>query len=58
MESSGMLHCVALVRADGSEVRCAAIIRVTRIGELGTLAVTDACAKFLRNAGSYKSHTA
>jgi hypothetical protein len=37
----------------------ASIIRVTRIGELGTtLAVTDGGAKFLQNVGSYKSHTA
>jgi hypothetical protein len=34
MPSSGMLHCVALVRADVSEVLSASIIRVTRIGEL------------------------
>jgi hypothetical protein len=41
----------------------ASVIRVTRIGELGT-ALTDSChhddggAKFLRNVGSYKNHTA
>jgi hypothetical protein len=41
MPSSGMLHRVALVRADVSEELSASIIRVTRIGELGTtLAVT------------------
>jgi hypothetical protein len=34
-----MLRRVALVRADGSEERNASITRVTRIGELGTLAV-------------------
>jgi demethoxyubiquinone hydroxylase (CLK1/Coq7/Cat5 family) len=39
MESSGMLRCVALVRAEVSEKIIASIIRVTRIGELGTLAV-------------------
>jgi hypothetical protein len=37
MTSSGMLHRVALVRTDVSEEPIASIIRVTRIGELGTL---------------------
>jgi hypothetical protein len=36
MPSSGMLRRVALVRADVSEERDAPIIKVTRIGELGT----------------------
>jgi hypothetical protein len=36
-----MLHCVALVRTDVSEELGASIIKVTRIGELGTLAVTS-----------------
>jgi hypothetical protein len=40
MTSSGMLRRVALVRTDVSEELSASIIRVTRIGELGTLAVT------------------
>jgi hypothetical protein len=35
-----MLHRVALVRTDVSEECIASIIRVTRIGWLGTLAVT------------------
>jgi hypothetical protein len=35
MVSSGMLHPVALVRADVSEELSASIIRMTRIGELG-----------------------
>jgi hypothetical protein len=42
MASSGMLHLMALVRADVSEEHSASFIRVTRIGELGTtLAVTS-----------------
>jgi hypothetical protein len=41
MPSSGMLRHVALVRIDVSEERVVSLIRVTRIGELGTtLAVT------------------
>jgi hypothetical protein len=60
---------VALVRTDVSEGLSASFIRVIRISELGTtLAVTsnrrtlrrnpDGGAKFLRNVGSYMSHTA
>jgi hypothetical protein len=41
MASSGMLRHVALVRTYVSEEVSASIIRVTRIGELGTLAVTS-----------------
>jgi hypothetical protein len=37
MTSSGMLRLVALVRSDVSEELSASIIRVTRIGELGTV---------------------
>jgi hypothetical protein len=41
MPSSGMLRYLAVVRTDVSEERIMSIIRVTRIGELGTmLAVT------------------
>jgi hypothetical protein len=41
MSSSGMLRRVALVTTDISEERIACIIRVTRVGVLGTtLAVT------------------
>jgi hypothetical protein len=70
MAFSGMLRHVALVRTDVSEELSVVAIKVPRIGELGTtLAVTsnqfiDSChtddgdAKFLRNVGSYKSHTA
>jgi hypothetical protein len=50
-----MLRHVALVRTDVSEELSASITRVTRIGELGT---TIAVTKFLRNVGSYMSHTA
>jgi hypothetical protein len=42
MPSSGMLHRVALVITYVSEERNASIIRVTRIGEVGTtVAVTN-----------------
>jgi hypothetical protein len=51
-----MLRRVALVRTDVSEERSASIIKVTRIGELGTLAVTafftDPC------CGNVKSYIA
>jgi hypothetical protein len=38
MASYGMLRRVALVRTDVSEERIASIIRVTRVGALGTIA--------------------
>jgi hypothetical protein len=42
MASSGMLRRVVLARTDVSEELSSSIIRVTRIGELGTmLAVTS-----------------
>jgi hypothetical protein len=42
MTSSGMLHSAALVKTDVSEELSASLIRLTRIGELGTaLAVTS-----------------
>jgi hypothetical protein len=41
MASSGVLRRVALVRTDVSEELSASIVRMTRIGELGTLAVTS-----------------
>jgi hypothetical protein len=42
MPTSGMLRSVALVRTDVSEELSASIIRVTRIGELGTTFLGDA----------------
>jgi hypothetical protein len=50
MSSSGMLRHVALVRTDVSEECSASIIRVTRIRELGTLAIT-------RNRHTLRKHT-
>jgi uncharacterized protein YjbK len=44
-----MLRCVALVRTDVSEELSASIIRVTRIGEVGTLAVTSNRSTLRRN---------
>jgi hypothetical protein len=41
MPSSGMLGSVALVRTDVSEERIASVIRVIRIGEIATLAVSS-----------------
>jgi hypothetical protein len=41
LASSGMLRHVALVRTDVSEELSASFISVTRIGELGTLAITS-----------------
>jgi hypothetical protein len=41
MVSSGMLRSGALVRTDVLEELSASFIRVTRIGELGTLTVTS-----------------
>jgi hypothetical protein len=41
MPSSGMLRSVSLERIDVSQELSASIIRVTRIGEIGTLAVTS-----------------
>jgi hypothetical protein len=53
LPSSGMLRRVALVRTNVSEERVASIIRVTGIGELGTLEVTsNRSDTFLQNVGS------
>jgi hypothetical protein len=56
MPFSGMLHRVALVSTDGSEECGAFIIRVKRISELGTLAVTNNRRSLHRNVSSYKNH--
>jgi hypothetical protein len=50
MASSGMLRRVALLRTDISEELSASIIRVTRIGELGMLAVTSNRRTLWRNS--------
>jgi hypothetical protein len=57
MASTGMLRCVALVRTTVSKELGASIIRVTRIGEIGTtLSVTSnrrtlrACLLTMKNA--------
>jgi hypothetical protein len=48
MWSSGMLHRVALVRIDVSEEPSVYIIRVTRIGELGTTLVVTSDRRMLQ----------
>jgi hypothetical protein len=50
-----MLRRVALVRTDVSQELSASIIRVTRIGELGTLAVTSN-RRMLRRYGKLKCY--
>jgi hypothetical protein len=49
MSSFGMLRHVALVRTEVSEVSIASIIRVTRMDELGALAVTSTRSTLRRN---------
>jgi hypothetical protein len=50
MASSGMLRRVALVRTDVSNELSASIIRVTRIGELGTTLAVASVRRTLRCA--------
>jgi hypothetical protein len=64
MSSCGILRRAALVRTDVSEERCASIIRVARIGELGTMLriTSNLCTLrinttlLLRNVCSYRRH--
>jgi hypothetical protein len=60
MASSGMLRLVTLVRTDVSEEISTYIIRVTRIcSRISYVPISQTVvAKFLRNLGSCKSHTA
>jgi hypothetical protein len=55
MPSSGMLHHVVLVRTDVSEER-SSIIRVTRIGELGTTLAVSSNRRTLRRNTMWQSH--
>jgi hypothetical protein len=50
MASSGMLRRVVLVRTDVSEEHNASIIRVTRISEVGTLALTSSVRRLIVTA--------
>jgi hypothetical protein len=52
MPSSGMLRRVALVGTDVSEERSASIIRVTRIGELGTTLALASNRRTLRHVSA------
>jgi hypothetical protein len=52
MPSSGMLRRVVLIKTDVSEEHIASVIKVTRISELGKLAVTSNQSMLQRNTGS------
>jgi hypothetical protein len=54
MASSGMIHHVALVRTDFSEELSASVIRVTRIGELGTTLAVTSNRRTLSRSTNYK----
>jgi hypothetical protein len=56
MASFGMLRRVALVRTEVLEELRASIIRVIRIGELGTLAVTSNRRRLLLVTVTYSCH--
>jgi hypothetical protein len=56
MASSEILRHVVLLRTNVSEELSASIIRVTRIGELGTLAVTTVHGRFANNQQHYNSN--
>jgi hypothetical protein len=58
MASSGMLRRVALVRTDFSEEFSASIIKVTRIGELGTLALISNRRTLRKNITSQRASVA
>jgi hypothetical protein len=55
MTSSGMVRRVTLIRTDVSEKLSASFIRVTRIGKLGTSAVTSSARRLLVTASVVSS---
>jgi hypothetical protein len=56
MQSSELLHRVAIVRTEVSEEFSASIISVTRIGELGTTVLTRARLRNIPEDGILHSH--
>jgi hypothetical protein len=56
MVSSGMLRRVNLVRTDVSGELSASLIRVTRIGELGTTLAVISSRRTLRRNTKYQIH--
>jgi hypothetical protein len=57
MASSGMLRSAALVRTDVSEELSASIIRMTRIGELGTRLAVTGNRRTVRHSSEAKLHS-